>query len=633
MSAASPAPSKLRFSDRLSAWLCRALCAVMKRVHVRSIARFGRGIGYVVWLAAPSRRRIVARNLRIVCDPMLRGAELSRMVRANIVRTTMNLACSVKTGLMNEREFAESISIEGAEFFEQSGMNGHTVISCIPHAGNWEILARIRPRFKRVEHFGSMYRRLSNPLLEKMVYDARTGYGCEMFSKEDGLRAVLKLARNGGLLGVLSDQFTQEGLFLPYFGKVTGVTPLPALLYRRCRGKGKLISVFSRNIALGKWQAVLDREIKLPEGCDDEAAITLEINRALELCQRENILDGFWMHHRWKATRCFAPAQSEEALRLAQENYRLPFRIIVCLPEQAEEALAVLPMLRELKHSRGDAQVILISTEEQKGFWEQQRDCVDRIVTGDGAESAGAQLEADDLYRDGPYDYLFMFSGSVSIFKSLKRHFPLYISGFRDNPLSAKFRTRFPRLPWGPLPCMEEDYLRLLEKQHDLKVNRARALAPIATAAEARGPRCYIAPFSGLGEADRWPEARWEELVELLDASVTLLALERDETEARAMASRLGISCRICPFSELTKALSPADHLYAVDGAIAQVAALMGVKGRVIMASRLGSRVYRPDASLRPIFRHKPCHPCGRENCDRREHCTDDISAEDLLGR
>ncbi len=59
----------------------------------------------------------------------------------------------------------------------------------------------------------------------------------------------------------------------------------------------------------------------------------------------------------------------------------------------------------------------------------------------------------------------------------------------------------------------------------------------------------------------------------------------------------------------------------------------MGVKGRVIMASRLGSRVYRPDASLRPIFRHKPCHPCGRENCDRREHCTDDISAEDLLGR
>ena len=91
--------------------------------------------------------------------------------------------------------------------------------------------------------------------------------------------------------------------------------------------------------------------------------------------------------------------------------------------------------------------------------------------------------------------------------------------------------------------------------------------------------------------------------VERLDASVTLLALERDETEARAMASRLGISCRICPFSELTKALSPADHLYTVDGAIAQVAALMGVKGRVIMASRLGSRVYRPDASLRPIFR------------------------------
>lgn len=629
MSAAPPV--KLSFSDRLGAWLCRAICAGMRRMNVRFIARLGRGIGYIVWLAAPSRRRIVARNLRIVCDPMLRGAELRRMVRTNMVRTTMNLACSIKTGLMNEREFAESISMEGADFFEESGMNGHTVISCIPHAGNWEILARIRPRFKRVEHFGSMYRRLSNPLLEKMVYDARTGYGCEMFSKEDGLRAVLKLARNGGLLGVLSDQFTQEGIFLPYFGKVTGVTPLPALLYRRCRGKGKLISVFTRNISLGKWQAVLDREIKLPEACDDEASITLEINRALERCQRENILDGFWMHHRWKATQCFAPAQSPEAVRLAAEHARLPFRIIVCLPDRAAEALPVLPMLRELKHSRNDAQVILICSEDQKGFWESQRDCVDGVVTGDGALSAGAQLEADAFYKDGPYDYLFMFNERASVFKSMRRHFPLYISGFSDNPLSGSFRVRFPRLPWGSLPCMEEDYLRLLERQHELKVERARAYAPVASTAEAREPRCYISPFSELGEADRWPESRWQELIASLGTPVTLLALDSFKDQAQAMAKRLGIDCLVCRFSELTSAFTPGDCLYAVDGALAQVAALMGVRGRVIMASRLASRVYRDDATMRPLFRHKPCYPCGRSSCDRREQCTADITAANML--
>ncbi len=625
------ASAKPTLSNRIGAWSCRALCGLMKLANVRFIAVLGRGIGYLVWLCAPSRRRIVARNLRIVHDPLLRGARLRRMVRANMVRTSMNLACSIKTGLMNDREFERSITMEGADFFEESGMDGHTVISCIPHAGNWEILARIRPHFTRVEHFGSMYRRLNNPLLEKMVYDARTGYGCEMFSKEDGLRAVLKLARNGGLLGVLSDQFTQEGLFLPYFGKITGVTPLPALLYRRCKGKGKLIAVYTRNIALGRWQAVLDREIKLPEGCESDAAITMEINKALEACQKENILDGFWMHHRWKGTNVFAPQQPPEVADVARANVRFPFRIIVCLPERAEEALHTLPMLRALKVSRLDAQITVICPLAQRDFWAAQSDCVDIAVTSDEKVSAGEQLEADEYYRDGPYDYLFMLSENARVFRSLKRHFPLYISGFTENKLSRRFRAHFSRLPWGPPQPEAEDYLRLLEKRHELTLDRERLFAPLASRAAQHPSVCYIAPLSSLGSADRWPEERWAELVARLSTPATLLALPEQESEAQAMAESLGIACRTASLSELPDLLSPADRLYAVDGLIAQTASMIGVPGSVIMASRSAVRVYRPDSTMKPLFRHLPCHPCALFACDRPEACTSFITVDEML--
>lgn len=620
------------WSQKLGATGYRLMCGILRLIDIRLIALSGRIAGYLLWLVAPSRRHIVARNLRIAVDPMLKGAKLSAMVRRNIVRTTMNMVCALKTGLMNDREFAKSITVVGRDFFEQSGMNGSVGISCIPHAGNWEILARIRPCFPKVEHYGSMYRRLANPLLEKLVKDARTGYGCMMFSKEDGLKEVLKLARTGGLLGVLCDQYTQEGLFLPYFGKVTGVTPLPALLYKRSRGKGKLISVFTRNTALGKWDAVMNREIVLPEGCDSMAAITYAINEALERCQNENILDGLWMHHRWKTNSNFAPPQPEDVEEVAKAHTRLPFRIIVCMPERLERALDAIVLLRGLKRSRFDAQIIVACSTHQREFWQQQTDCVDHLVTTDGTPGITAQLEADELYREGPYDYLFMLSEEKKLLSNLKRLGPLFISGFQDSPLARRFRLRFPRLKWGPLQHGSEDYIRLLRWGHGIEPDLDIALAPIPGNDQDTG--CYLAPFSSLGEADRWEQSKWTELSAELAANgtpATLLAEPKDEDKARQLAEKLAIPSRIIPATQIPSLLGTRSTIYAVDGILPQIASLLGAHGAVIMASRLGQRIYGERSKLHPVFNHLPCHPCGLKQCDAPCCCTQAITVQQLL--
>lgn len=402
-------PTKTRLRDYTFYYAYKLMCIVFKLLDVRLIALFGRAVGYLVWAAIPSRRRIVARNLRIILDPTLRPRKLAPMVRRNMVRTTMNLACSLKTGLMRQREMERSIRVEGGDVFEAHGTGGHTVISCIPHAGNWEILARIRPLFGRVEHFGSMYRRLSNPLLESLVYQTRTRYGCEMYSKEEGLRAVMKVARSGGLLGVLSDQFTGEGIYLPYFGKITGVTPLPALLYKRCKGKGHLFSVFTRNVSLGRWVAELGHIIHLPEGCDSLPAITMQVNLALQKCQLENILDGFWMHHRWKTIQRFTFDADEDTMEQIRLHTRLPFRIIVCPPEEAEQARALTSIVTTLCTCRPDAEVTLLCPTSQVAYW-QALPGVANIVTTDGKTSIAAQFNADAIYNKGPFDLVFMFN-------------------------------------------------------------------------------------------------------------------------------------------------------------------------------------------------------------------------------
>ena len=290
--------------------------------------------------------------MRIVVDPTLRGSKLSALVRRNIVRTTMNMACTFKTGLMTEKEFSRSVSLAGAECFEEKATGGQCVIGCIPHAGNWEVLARIRPLFPKVKRFGSMYRRLDNPVLEEIVYKSRTRYGCEMFSSQSGLKEAFRLASEGGMLGVLSDQFTQQGIFLPYFGKVTGTTPLPSLIYKRCRGKGHLFAVSTRNTGLGRWEATLSREIQIPEGNRDSAAITFAVNQALEEVQKESIIDGFWMHHRWKSTSRFAPEVDDTQREIIRKYATLPFRIVICVPEAFEEALCTIRERAYQKHIR-----------------------------------------------------------------------------------------------------------------------------------------------------------------------------------------------------------------------------------------------------------------------------------------
>ncbi len=453
---------------RISLLLYQFICLLMRITDVRVVAVLGRIVGYVVWAVAGNRRRIVARNLRIVVDPELRPDKLSPMVRRNIVRTIMNLACSIKTGLMTAREMERFIHLEGAEHFEKCGSGGHTVISCIPHAGNWEALARIRPYFHRVPHFASMYRRLSNPLLEEFVYKSRTRHGCEMYSKEDGLREVLRLAHGGGLLGVLSDQFVAEGTYLPYFGKVTGVTPLPALIYKRCKGKGHLFSVFTRNTALGHWDTVLGREIHLPENCHTIPAITMQVNLALEKCQNEHILDGFWMHHRWKSTSIIAPKMDEETLALVRRFTRLPFRMLVVSPEEPDAARQLAPAVSALGSCRPDAQVCLLCPCALKDFWQTQPGVAHVPVT-DGSRSVRAQLDADDIYRDGPFDVLFMFGGGRRLWRELQCIFPVYTVGWSTHPLAKKFRLVYRQRSSSAFP-MTEDYAACLLSHHDIRI-------------------------------------------------------------------------------------------------------------------------------------------------------------------
>lgn len=620
---------KPNFGHKIIAAIMRLIYGVLRIVDIRLVALAGRGIGYLAWAAFPSRRRIVARNLRIAIAPTLRGKELSKLVRQNIVRTCENMVCTFKTGLLSDKELARAVTIVGKNSFREEAEAGDCVICCVPHAGNWEMMARLRPLFPNVKRFGSLYRRLDNPALEETVYNIRTRFGCEMFNIKAGLKEVFRLARDGGMLGVLSDQFTQQGIFIPYFGKVIGTTPLPTLIFKRRKENVHMYVVASRTVGLGRWEVDFSQSVEIPDKTADNATITMAMNLALEKVQSQSILDGFWMHHRWKPTIRFAPDTCEEHNELIRKYARLPFRIIICVPEQFEEAVLVIPMMRRLQACRPDMQLTVVAPAAQKAFWQNQP-YITHVVTTDEHQSPAEQLDADDIYKDGPFDILIMLSENARVFKSLKALMPMHLSCMAGNPLTrlAKFRLRF-TMPVGQEPHHKSEEYQRLTDEH---IGGERL--PYADAAlgnqEATG--YFIAPFSTLGSADSWQADKWKELVAKLPEKPTLLALEADRQAAEAMATELGISAVIVQPETVSSVLGAKCRLYAVDGLLPQLAALVGCSCHVLMASRLAA-VYAPlGEGHHTVCNHTPCHPCYRTSCDQATPCTADISVDALLG-
>lgn len=612
---------------KLTRFVLRMMCGFLRLVDIRLIALLGRGLGYLVWIAFPGRRRIVARNLRITIDPTLRGRKLASLVRQNIVRTCENMVCTFKTGLLSDKELSRAAKLVGGKDFVEKAEAGDCIVCCVPHAGNWEMMARLRPLFPNVARFGSLYRRLDNPALEDTVYSIRTRYGCEMFNIKNGLKDIFRLARDGGMLGVLSDQFTQQGVFIPYYGKVTGTTPLPSLIYKRRKEHVHMYVVSSRTSGLGQWEADFSQQVDIADSGADNAVITMAVNHALEKAQNKSILDGFWMHHRWKPSYRFAPDTCEEHNELIRKYARLPFRIILCVPETFEEAVLVIPMMRRLRACRPDMQLTVACPAEQKPFWQTQP-YITYTVTTDEQASPADQLESDELYKDGPYDYLFMLSDNARVFKNLQRLMPMYLSGMATNPLARKLRTRHVT-PVGKNPIHKSEEYQNLADEH---IDKERIPYADATLGNQLATGTFIAPFSTLGSADSWEPDKWKELVAKLPTAPTLIAFEQDKEAAQTLATELGIGSVLVRPETVGQVLGGKCKLYAVDGLLPQLAALVECSCHVIMSSRLAA-AYRPlGEGHHTVSNHTPCHPCYRADCDQQTPCNHGVSVDELLG-
>jgi len=112
----------------------------------------------------------------------------------------------------------------GLAYLREAEKNRRGVIFLTGHLGAWELLSF---GWSALEYpISFLVRPIDNPKIEELIEGVRTRFGNRAIDKKNAAREALRVLREGGTLGILSDLNTQtrEGVFVPFFGKLACTT-------------------------------------------------------------------------------------------------------------------------------------------------------------------------------------------------------------------------------------------------------------------------------------------------------------------------------------------------------------------------------------------------------------------------
>jgi KDO2-lipid IV(A) lauroyltransferase len=264
--------------------------------------RLGAGVGFLLYLAWGSRRRIAIDNIEkaVAAGGLKINAPAAVIARKSFMNLGRSFAEIVRIYFGLGRPIIDSIEPIGLENFEKAKEKGRGVLFITGHCGNWELTALAFGA--RGEKMSSIARSQNNPYLNRLVERARTKYGNRIIYKDNALFSVVSELRQNGTVGILMDQavIPEEGIIVDFLGRPAWTIKVPAIMARRLRPA--VIPAFmyrdgSRRIG------VFHPEVKLSDDPDPEKAMiedTKILSGYIEDYIREHPEEWLWIHRRWK---------------------------------------------------------------------------------------------------------------------------------------------------------------------------------------------------------------------------------------------------------------------------------------------------------------------------------------------
>jgi KDO2-lipid IV(A) lauroyltransferase len=195
------------------------------------------------------------------------------------------------------------VDLGGLAELQRSGRPGIFVSA---HLANWNLPAALANR-AGIPLTG-IYRRQSNPLIERLMAEARAALGCRFLEVGEASRPLLRELQQGRSVGLLIDQRYDRGDRVPFFGVPATTTLIPARLALRL--DLPLIPVRVQRLEGARFTVTVYRPVRPEPGLDEAVAarhLTAKVNDLFAGWIKANPEQWLCAKRRWPRVRTRIP--------------------------------------------------------------------------------------------------------------------------------------------------------------------------------------------------------------------------------------------------------------------------------------------------------------------------------------
>lgn len=254
----------------------------------------------ILFWVLKSRRKLAINNI-LAAYKDFDFKKAKSLAKANFISISQTVAEVLL--LINDRINLDDVMQNGESAVkkvkELTKNNKNGIIFVTAHFGNWEFLAHY---FATKGFPVSVVGRYGNNSLieDNITFPFRHKFGNDLIYKDDAMRNMIKLLKNYGNLGILTDQKT--GNFkAEFFGRKCYTTKSVATLFLKFNPV--IIPIFAKRIDKTKFEIIVEKFPEIPSNLSKNEAelfITQTCNDIFENIVRSAPEQWFWMHNRWR---------------------------------------------------------------------------------------------------------------------------------------------------------------------------------------------------------------------------------------------------------------------------------------------------------------------------------------------
>jgi KDO2-lipid IV(A) lauroyltransferase len=281
-----------------------ALWLLLKTIGAmpRPLARFvgARTAAFLFWMR-PRLRGAAAENLKLAF-PEWTKKQRKAAIRGMVRQLGWMAAEFAHFPKHTKKNIDRIILLDGFENFANGQARGKGVLFLTGHMSAWEMAPFAQALYGNPLHF--LVRPIDNPRVDALITKYRCLNGNQPIDKNQSARAVLKVLRDKGTVGILADQNTQitEGVFVDFFG-IPACTTAGLARFALHTGAAVVPVFVHWDDATRKYRLCFDPEVELIRTGDDATDIrenTQRFTRVIENYVRRYPDQWLWVHRRWK---------------------------------------------------------------------------------------------------------------------------------------------------------------------------------------------------------------------------------------------------------------------------------------------------------------------------------------------